>query len=513
MGSISNPAGNISTIKVPAGVPIKIRKLTAVSFKVLCKIVITCLDNLLFRENPDFFYATGSKSFPLFRQMSENGELPKEFFALSGVEKYDRVATIAFGIPDKHTTHTGTAFVIYPIQNATRHLYNKRELLNSWFRSDVMPRHRFEDYSALRMRRRNQSMRLVGRIKDTPLIIAMVMLSVACITLASRVVHPHITKVSSGLILGPDRPFAQGHASTIVKAGGGNYLVAWFGGTHEKHPDVGIWLSRGDGRKWSHPVEVAKVREDAHWNPVLFKATENEITLFFKVGKTIDKWETWYMTSVDQGATWSEPVELVKGDRGGRGPVRNKPIRLSNGVLISGASNEKNKVWNAFVDRSEDNGKTWSATPYLTLDRKDIVGEGIIQPTLWESSPGHVHMLLRSSCGAICRSDSKDYGKTWSKVYRTSLPNPNSGIDLVKLSNGNLALVYNPDNKNWGDRNPLKLAVSSDNGNTWPVQTDIETGSGEDEFSYPAIVASGDTVSVTYTWKRQNVAFWQGVIR
>jgi len=342
--------------------------------------------------------------------------------------------------------------------------------------------------------------------------IAMILLSAVCIALATKG-SPQIVKLVSSHVLGPKRPFAQGHASTLVKASGSTYLVAWFGGTHEKHPDVGIWLSRGDGKQWSAPVEIAKVREDAHWNPVLFKASDKEIILYFKVGSTIDEWETWFMTSADLGKTWSTPRELVPGDHGGRGPVRNKPIRLSNGVLIAGASNEKDKVWNAFVDRSEDQGKTWKSSAYLELDRKEIDGEGIIQPTLWESSPGEVHMLLRSSSGFICRSDSKDFGKTWSQVYKTSLPNPNSGIDLVKLSDGKLALVYNPDNKNWGDRSPIKLAISADNGVTWPTQVDIEAGAKEDEYSYPAIVASGDTVSVTYTWKRQNIAFWQAVIR
>ena len=353
---------------------------------------------------------------------------------------------------------------------------------------------------------------LVRRIKDTPAIVAMVLLSIVCIALTMDKA-PEIVKLTSSHVLGPKRPFAQGHASTIVKGKGNTYLVAWFGGTHEKHPDVGIWMSKGNGTKWSEPVEVAKIREDAHWNPVLFKATDNEIILYFKVGKTIDNWETWFITSSDGGDTWSKPRELVAGDRGGRGPVRNKPIRLSNGVLLAGASNEKNKVWNAFVDRSDDNGKSWTSTPFLTLDRKDIGGEGIIQPTLWESSPGNVHMLLRSSCGLICRSDSRDSGKTWSKVYKTVLPNPNSGIDLVKLSNGKLALVYTPDGANWGERNPIKLAISSDNGNTWPEQIDIETGVPDDEFSYPAIVASGDTVSVTYTWKRQNIAFFQALVK
>jgi hypothetical protein len=44
--------------------------------------------------------------------------------------------------------------------------------------------------------------------------------------------------------------FAQCHASTIAEASGG-LVAAWFGGTSEGRPDVGIWLSRHDGRAWS----------------------------------------------------------------------------------------------------------------------------------------------------------------------------------------------------------------------------------------------------------------------
>lgn len=321
-----------------------------------------------------------------------------------------------------------------------------------------------------------------------------------------------IVELKRDHLLGPDRPFLQGHASTIVATNDHQFLVAWFGGTQEKHDDVGIWLSKGSAGSWSKPVEVAKIREDAHWNPVLFK-TKNDIVLYFKVGKTIDNWETWFIRSADNGSTWSKPVELVKGDKGGRGPVRNKPIVLSNGTWIAGASNEKKGIWNAFVDLSHDAGKTWKSSAFLSLDRAEIAGEGIIQPTLWESEPGHVHMLLRSSSGFICRSDSRDYGKTWSKVYRTSLPNPNSGIDLTRLSDGTLALVYNRDSTNWGERQPLSLSLSFDNGKTWPVTNDIEVGVTGDEFSYPAVIHFQDTIAVTYTWKRENIAFWMGVVK
>ena len=116
-------------------------------------------------------------------------------------------------------------------------------------------------------------------------------------------------------------------------------------------------------------------------------------------------------------------------------------------------------------------------------------------------------MLLRSTSGFICRSDSKDFGKTWSTIYKTEFPNPNSGIDLVKLDNGTLALLYNPDNKNWGSRGTLNLALSYDNGLTWPEKIPIEAGAENEEYSYPAIIAFGDSVAFSYTWNRKKIAF------
>lgn len=307
-----------------------------------------------------------------------------------------------------------------------------------------------------------------------------------------------------------NQPFAQCHASTMIGLNTGNFLVAWFAGSHEKNDDVGIWMAQGQPGKWSEPYLVVKVRNDPHWNPVLFKAPDGTVYLYFKVGKEIDYWETWVQHSTDQGRTWSKPAELVKGDKGGRGPVRNQPLVLSDGTWLAPASVERNKVWDVFIDRSTDGGKTWKATGKIPLDRQIIKGEGVIQPALWESKPGRVHMLMRSSGGKICRSDSDDYGKTWGSIYPIDIPNNNSGIDVTQISGDTIAVIFNPIGENWGKRYPITVGVSVDNGWTWPITFDIEKGKDKTELSYPDIFYQDGHLIACYTWNRQRIAFWKG---
>jgi predicted neuraminidase len=308
----------------------------------------------------------------------------------------------------------------------------------------------------------------------------------------------------------PDAAYLQCHASTLVELPDGSLLVSWFAGTHEKHDDVAIWGCRCVDGEWETPVMWAKIDNIPHWNPVLHYST-GEVTLFFKVGLNCSHWATWVMRSDDAGITWSDPKELVPGDVGGRGPVKNKCIELSDGAWLAPASNEIG-TWQAFVDRSEDSGRTWKMSEMI--DQPDyIVGKdkngndvkfGVIQPTLWESEPDKVHMLLRSSCGKICRSDSDDGGRIWCKVYETDIPNNNSGIDLVRMADETLLLVYNPVAENWGARWPITLSKSTDNGLTWKKIIDLDTEPRE--YSYPAIIALKDGgIALSYTWNRTKI--------
>jgi predicted neuraminidase len=300
--------------------------------------------------------------------------------------------------------------------------------------------------------------------------------------------------------------FTSCHASTIVLAQDNSLLCAWFGGSSEGADDAAIWVARQTGGKWSKPVRAADVEGIPLWNPVLFRFGTDRIMLFYKTGKKIPEWYTLYTVSYDNGLIWTEPRELVPGDRGGRGPVKNKPICLRSGRILAPASIE-GETWDAFVDISDNGGLGWKKSGLVPVQQGTMSGKGIIQPSLWQSENGQVHMFLRSTEGKILRSDSNDEGETWGAVYETGLPNNNSGLDLAEINAGNLALVYNPVSQNRGPRTPLWLAFSHDDGKSWETVLVLEKDPGE--YSYPAIIADNNNLYITYTWKRTSIAFWK----
>ena len=320
-----------------------------------------------------------------------------------------------------------------------------------------------------------------------------------------------------------ESPTAACHASTIYRKKNGEILTAWFGGSKEGADDVGIYFSRKRESGDFQAAEKIAGGEEPHWNPVLFSEDDRKILLFYKKGRLISKWRTYIRISMDGGETFGEERELVPGETGGRGPVRNKPLWLSNGRILCPASVEGD-VWKAFTDISEDGGKTFVRSNWIEILETEIRerttlkyesnipvsdqsfhGRGVIQPTLWADDENHIHMLLRSTEGKIYRSDSADGGYHWSPAVPTDIPNNNSGIDITKLSDGRLILVHNPVEKNWGARSPLSISVSEDNGKTFERLYDLEKGPGE--FSYPAIVSQQNEIYVTYTYDRKNIAF------
>jgi len=328
------------------------------------------------------------------------------------------------------------------------------------------------------------------------------------------------------------------HASTLVELNDGDILVAWFGGTKEGAPDVAIYAARLHDRVWSVPFELARADKVACWNPVLFHTKNGRLWLYYKYGTKPSTWAGARKWSSDEGRTWSVEERLPEGILG---PIKDKPLVLTNGTIVSGSSVEDGK-WAAWIERSTDSGGTWTHFGPITIpDQADLPDAGAIaagaetQVSVSESEGG-VHTKLtppaKTTVGIIQPSvvwmgghrlrfyarghtkseriavaDSGDDGKTWTEARFIDLPNPNAGIDAVRLKDGRIVLIFN---NSYNKRTPLNLAVSAD-GEHFKVFKTLEDGPGE--YSYPGIVqAKNGDLLMTYSWRRQTIKFVRVVL-
>jgi predicted neuraminidase len=318
--------------------------------------------------------------------------------------------------------------------------------------------------------------------------------------------------VSAGLIYELEgRQTPQCHASTIVETPIG-LVAAWFGGTRESDPDVGIWVSRQAGGKWTKPVEVAdgsegEDKEYACWNPVLFQPKTGPLMLFYKVGVNPRLWWGALVTSDDGGKTWSKTrrlgtnAALPKANQNLLGPVKNKPLQLKDGSILCPTSTE-NEGWKVHFEVTRDLGKTWEVIGPI----HDASKFNAIQPSILTHPNGTMQILCRSQESVVVQSWSKDGGKTWGPVTASELPNPNAGTDALTLADGRHLIVYNHTVRRGpfpSGRAMLNVAISTD-GVSWKPVLTLEKD--RSEFSYPAVIQTSDgKVQITYTFKRQSV--------
>lgn len=291
-----------------------------------------------------------------------------------------------------------------------------------------------------------------------------------------------------------DRPSC--HASTIAELANGDLLCAWYAGQREGAPDVAILAARlpaGSGQ-WTQRRVIVDTPGQPEGNPVLFQAPNAPLWLFYVTieGRSWNDCPIKVRSSEDAGHTWG-PERILRRQHGWM--TRNKPLLLDNGDLVLPLYDER--IWASLFGISRDSGESWQ------FSRRLVTAPGNIQPSLVQLADGSLLALMRTGAqgGRLWQSCSLDRGRTWEQPAQTGLPNPNSAADMVRLPSGNLVLAFN--NTAVG-RTPLSVALSRDEGRTWPTVRDLEAGPGE--YSYPAIIVASDgLIHLTYTYRRESI--------
>lgn len=314
-------------------------------------------------------------------------------------------------------------------------------------------------------------------------------------------------------VFGPEIPTGPyKHPACLEELSNGDLYMVYYGGQGEYANDTAVFASRlkKGSSEWTKPVEIARDPLRSLGNGVIWEAPDGLVWMFYVVrfGPTWSDSRVQAKVSKDFGHTWSDPT-VITFERGLM--VRNRPILLADGTYLLPAYEEKG-------DDKEEVGKESVSTCFHFNPKKPADGwqrlgsissdRGNIQPAIVELEPNHLLAYCRrgggygpKSSGYIVAGESKDGGKTWSKGVDTAFPNPNSAVDLIKLRNGHLMLIYN---HSMVERTPLSVAVSTDNGKTWSPRRDLATEFNA--YAYPIFFQAKDgRVHAIYTSDKRSV--------
>ena len=360
-------------------------------------------------------------------------------------------------------------------------------------------------------------------------------------------------------------PRVQAHAANLTVLPDGTLACVWFGGSMEGRADICVFMSRlaPGSQQWSAPVQLSDDPERSEQNPILCPMPNGELWLLH-TAQTAGHQNTSVVRrriSHDNGQSWGPTETLTAAPAGTfvRQPIR---VQADGSWLlpIFRCKPVPGKAWDGSLDdsavlRTTDQGVSWSLI--------EVPGSlGCVHMNIVPARDGSLLAFYRSRwADHVYRTRSLDGGQRWQAPQPTVLPNNNSSIQALRLHDGRLAMIFNASSAQnatgrreslydeldddahlaatpsaqapstqtasataparqafWGaPRAPLTLALSEDDGLTWPWQRHLETGDGycmtnnseqrlNREYSYPSIAQAADgALHLAYTVFRQHI--------
>lgn len=333
---------------------------------------------------------------------------------------------------------------------------------------------------------------------------------------------PDESAFKSEEFVSPERdPQAGGtkvHVGSICELPDGRLASAWYAGSAEGAWNTQVrFATRGAARgsAWTEPrVLVGRdsaARELGRFvlkvgNPILFTDREGRLWLFY-VSSAISGWSTSSLnvkTSTDGGATWTRSRRLTLSPFGNISElVKNKPVMLAGGGFVL-------PVYHEFIGLFPEMLRVRGYPGGQMSWRKTRVAgwRSFFQPSLVPLGPRSAVAFFRCSApqSAVGIAATSDAGLTWTKPRFTELPNPNSAVDALLLSDGRILLAFNDSRSG---RANLRLAVLEydrpTGGLTATRAATLEEDAGK-RFSYPYMIRTRDgLIHIVYTWQRRRI--------
>ncbi len=313
-------------------------------------------------------------------------------------------------------------------------------------------------------------------------------------------------------LINPGSPLRTSHVASICELRDGRLAAVWYAGSREGARDVAIcFAAQEPGQSlWATPRAILtpeQVARDLHrsvkkvGNPLVFSDAAGKLWLLY-VTINIGGWSGSSLnltTSTDNGDSWAPSRRLTLSPFFNVSElVRSKPSPLSDGNWLVPIYHE---CLGKFAELLwlRDTGDGLAATKTRITG-----GRSAFQPALAVLSTNTALAFLRDCSPrkriAVARTDNA--GVSWSAPESLDLPNPDSGLAALRLSDGRVLLAFND---SAAGRDNLRLAVSQDEGRTWRrVATPAEEPGAE--FSYPFLLQTRDgRIHLVYTWKRQGI--------
>lgn len=331
----------------------------------------------------------------------------------------------------------------------------------------------------------------------------------------------------------------QNHAPQLCWLPDGPLACVWMAGDGEGTAGMSVYLSllQQDSATWTEPQLISQDPSRSEQNPLLFSTADGTLHLIHTAqnvrrpgdpppepGSTFSmQWTARlrHQILLQGQQQWSDASDLLPDPSF----CRNPPLACPDGT------------WLLPIYRSLEAGGVFGHDHSLML-RLDPQGQPLAEPVAVPDSTGRVHgsLVQGSSSGVLLqffrsrladrvyRSVSTDHGHSWAPPHPVPLPNNNSSIQAVRLSSGRLALIFNrfgldteqAPAREWGEANwprtrwPLSIALSEDDGLSWPWIRDIDHGEGfcgtanwfaNGQLAYPSLLEGqpGD-LHIAYSW-------------